>query len=83
MWRPAAIVGLSPSSEMTARCAEFGVATKPTPHIGSAVGVCGPYRCWWRPNYYAYGPGNYYGPRFYGYAYGSRPFYRFGYRGWG
>jgi len=25
MWRPAAIVGLSPSSEMTARCAESGV----------------------------------------------------------
>src|SRR5882757_4431666 len=24
--------------------------------------VCGPYRCWWRPNYYAYGPGYYYGP---------------------
>ncbi len=22
--------------------------------------VCGPYRCWWRPNYY-----NYYGPRRY------------------
>ena len=22
--------------------------------------VCGPYRCWWRPNYYAYG---FYGPR--------------------
>jgi hypothetical protein len=44
--------------------------------------ICGPYRCWWRPNYYAYGPGYYYGPpRFYGY--GPRPFYRFGYRRWG
>jgi hypothetical protein len=44
--------------------------------------VCGPYRCWWRPNYYAYGPGYYYAPpRFYGY--GPRPFYRFGYRRWG
>src|SRR6266700_7797230 len=43
--------------------------------------VCGPFRCWWRPNYYAYGPGYYYGPpRFYGYGYGPRPFYRFGYR---
>ena len=43
--------------------------------------VCGPYRCWWRPNYYAYGPGYYYGrPRFYGY--GPRP-YRYGYRRWG
>jgi hypothetical protein len=48
--------------------------------------VCGPYRCWWRPNYYAYAPGYYYGPpRFYGYGYGygPRPFYRFGYRRWG
>jgi hypothetical protein len=51
--------------------------------IQSVRWVCGPYRCWWRPNYYAYGPGYYYGPRFYGYAYGPRPFYRFGYRRWG
>jgi hypothetical protein len=44
--------------------------------------ICGPYRCWWRPNYYAYGPGYYYGPpRFYGF--GPRPFYGFGYRRWG
>jgi hypothetical protein len=28
--------------------------------------VCGPYRCWWRPNYYGY----------YGYAYAPRPYYR-------
>ena len=44
--------------------------------------VCGPYRCWWRPNYFAYGPRFYYGPpRFYGF--GPRPFYRYGYRRWG
>ena len=24
--------------------------------------VCGPFRCWWRPNYY-YGAYGYYGPR--------------------
>ena len=46
--------------------------------------VCGPYRCWWRPNYYMNAPSYYYGrPRFYGYGYGPRPFYRFGYRRWG
>ena len=28
--------------------------------------VCGPYRCWWRPNYYGY-----YGPRW-GWRYGWR-----------
>ena len=44
--------------------------------------VCGPYRCWWRPNYY-YGVRPYWGPRrFYGgygrgYRYGG-----YGYRRW-
>ncbi len=27
--------------------------------------VCGRYRCWWRPNYYAYGPRFYAAPRVY------------------
>ena len=27
--------------------------------------VCGPYRCWWQPNYYGY----------YGYGYAPRPYY--------
>ena len=54
--------------------------------------VCGPYRCWWRPNYYAHAPGYYYGPprfygyggpRFYRYGYAPRPFYGFGDRRWG
>jgi hypothetical protein len=41
--------------------------------------VCGPYRCRWRPNYYVYAPGCYYGPpRFYV----PRRFYRFGYHRW-
>jgi hypothetical protein len=31
--------------------------------------VCGPYRCWWRPNYY------------YGY-YGWGPRWRYGWRRW-
>jgi hypothetical protein len=36
--------------------------------------VCGPYRCWWQPNYY------YWGPR---YRYWGRPYaYRWGYRRW-
>ena len=40
--------------------------------------VCGPYRCWWQPNYYAYRD---WGPR---YRYwGPRPYaYRWGHRGW-
>jgi len=28
-------------------------------HIDQVRWVCGPYRCWWRPNYYGYGPGVY------------------------
>jgi len=41
--------------------------------------VCGPFRCWWRPNYYpSYGYGYY---PYYGYAYG---YYRPGfYQPWG
>ncbi len=37
--------------------------------------VCGPYRCWWRPNYY-----NYYGPPWRPYYH---PYYRPYYRRWG
>jgi hypothetical protein len=52
----------------------------PAGQIEQARWVCGPYRCWWRPNYY-YGPG-------YGYGYGPRWGYgrRWGYGyhpGWG
>jgi hypothetical protein len=39
--------------------------------------VCGPFRCWWRPNYYAYAPGFYVGPRrFYRYGHGPRFYHR-------
>ncbi len=33
--------------------------------------VCGPHRCWWRPNYYNYY--GYYGPRWHPYYH---PYYR-------
>jgi hypothetical protein len=39
-------------------------------HVEQARWVCGPFRCWWRPNYYGY----------YGY-YGYRPWWR-GHRRW-
>ncbi|MFY9628567.1 MAG: hypothetical protein WAK03_10530 [Methylocystis sp.] len=40
-----------------------------TANVEQARWVCGPYRCWWRPNYYRpYGVYGYYGPRrYYGY----------------
>jgi hypothetical protein len=33
-------------------------ASQANANIDQVRWVCGPYRCWWRPNYY-------YGPRFY------------------
>ena len=46
--------------------------------------VCGPYRCWWRPNYYYGGYGYYGGPRYYrGWGgYGYRGGYYRGYGGY-
>ncbi len=48
--------------------------TSATSNVENVRWVCGPYRCWWRPNYYrpygVYG-GGYYGHRRY-----------WGYRGW-
>lgn len=41
--------------------------------------VCGPYRCWWRPNYVYYGRPWGYGYRRWGY---HRPYGRWGYGGW-
>jgi hypothetical protein len=32
-------------------------------NVEQARVVCGPYRCWWRPNYYGYGAYGFYGPR--------------------
>lgn len=54
-------------------------ATDPAAAIENVRWVCGPYRCWWRPNYY--------GPRPWGYGYGygwRRPYYGWGgyYGGW-
>jgi hypothetical protein len=51
------------------------ISTDAVSNVENVRWVCGPYRCWWQPNYY-YGGYNYYGPRrFYG---------GWGYhRGWG
>lgn len=38
-------------------------ATQANANIEQVHWVCGPYRCWWRPNYF-YGP-RVYGPRVY------------------
>lgn len=73
---------LTPPSAEAMPVGDPAVATANISGVQNVGWVCGPYRCWWRPNYFAYGPRFYYGPpRFYGY--GPRPFYRFGYRRWG
>ena len=46
-------------------------------HVENVRWVCGPYRCWWRPNYYAYGPRFYAAPRAY---WGPRYRHRYGRR---
>jgi hypothetical protein len=56
-------------------------ANKVAEHVQPVVWVCGPFRCWWRPDY---GPGwgpypyRYWGPAYYCGAYYGRPCY--GYR---
>ena len=47
------------------------------PTAQNVAWVCGPYRCWWRPNYAYVVPRPFHGPRFY---YGPRH-YRFGWYG--
>jgi hypothetical protein len=47
------------------------------PAAQNVAWVCGPYRCFWRPNYAYIAPRPYWGPRLY---YGPRP-YRFGWYG--
>jgi hypothetical protein len=63
--------------------APLGAAAAAASNVQEARVVCGPYRCWRRPNYYYggyYGPPRpyLYGPRFYGPGWG----YRRGWRGW-
>jgi hypothetical protein len=58
--------------------APLGAAATATSNVQEARIVCGPYRCWRRPNYYGYYGGYYaprpyyYGPRFYGPGWGYR-----------
>lgn len=33
-------------------------------NVENVAWVCGPYRCWWRPNYYYYAPRVYVVPRY-------------------
>lgn len=54
-------------------------------NVNNVRWVCGPYRCWWRPNYYYGYYRGYYRPRPYGWyrPYGWRRPYGWGYPyGW-
>jgi hypothetical protein len=50
--------------------------------VQNARWVCGPYRCWWRPNFYP--PYPYYGGPVYGFYYGRPGWYGrpWGWRRW-
>jgi hypothetical protein len=49
-----------------ASAAPIAPITATTPaNVQNVRWVCGPYRCWWQPNYYGY----------YGYGYAPRPYY--------
>ena len=68
----AVAISSTPSSAMP-----MNPLASPASNVSAVRWVCGPFRCWWRPNYYV-GPSAYYGGP-YGY-YGGGP--RF-YGGWG
>jgi hypothetical protein len=64
-----ALGGVALSSGTACAAMPLGLSSAVKPALASNVDhvrwVCGPFRCWWRPNYYgAYG--FYDGPRFYG-----------------
>jgi hypothetical protein len=65
-------LGASGASAMPALDPGVAQAADSSVNIEKARWVCGPYRCWWRPNYYRpygvyrpYGYGYYHGPRRY------------------
>jgi hypothetical protein len=75
MWK---LGGLALAAVLTAGSAIGQASAMPASGLASAATatngaqdvryVCGPYRCWWRPNYY--------GPHYYNYYVGPRHWYR-------
>ena len=77
MWK---VGGLALAAVLTAESAIGQASAMPASGLASAATaaattngvqdvryVCGPYRCWWRPDYY--------GPRYYNYYVGPRHWY--------
>jgi hypothetical protein len=74
MWK---LGGLALAAVLTAGSAIGQASAMPASGLASAATatngvqdvryVCGPYRCWWRPNYY--------GPHYYNYYVGPRHWY--------
>ena len=71
-----AVLTFAPRADAMTNTMPAGLA-KSADQVGQveqARWVCGPFRCFWRPNYYGYG---------YGYGYGYRyPGWRFRHPGW-
>jgi hypothetical protein len=67
---------IGPASAMPANgLAPAATAAAATNGVQDVRYVCGPYRCWWRP-------GPYYGPRYYNYYVGPRPYWYWHRRHW-
>jgi len=65
------LVALGASAAGSASAMPMLPLVQPSSNIENVRWVCGPFRCFWQPNYYGYyspGPRFYYGggPRFYG-----------------
>jgi len=70
-----AIVGLAALGSMVLQSANVSAmplgsltntVSAVTTDVQAARWVCGPFRCWWRPNYYSYYGYGWGGPRVYG-----------------
>jgi hypothetical protein len=76
MWK---LGGLALTAVVTAGSAigqASATAAAATNRVQDVRYVCGPYRCWWRPGRY------HYGPRYYNYYVGPRPHWYWHRRHW-
>jgi hypothetical protein len=47
--------GLGAGAAQAMPAANLAPASTALTHAAEVAWVCGPYRCWWQPNYYRYG----------------------------
>lgn len=76
-------LGVSAGTSKTASAMPMTGVMPQVSNVEQVRWVCGPYRCWWRPNFYP-GPYGFYGggPRFYGPRFGWGGGWHRGWRRW-